>query len=222
MTPRPTTLALAKILWPKSAQSLNGNTTHHEPDMTTRAKTRPSNQDARTVLRTFRLPRELDEVLVAGAKEENKTLTDILVSILTRYHQYDRLNQKFGFITFSRGTFKSIIDALPDDKIIEIASRNAFNIEEFIDFRFNRRDLESLMGSIEIFSKYRHRYDYEFERDNLGVTITLRSDLGEKYMLFVSEQYNAVITEILGVAPLVKMSRNQVTFRIGKSPHPTG
>jgi hypothetical protein len=187
------------------------------PDMITRAQTPPPKQDARTVLRTFRVPRELDEALAVGAKRENLTMTDVLVSILTRFEQYDRFIEKFGFITFNRRTFKAIMDALPDDKLIEIASSNAVDVEEFIDFRFKRRDFESLMGCIDIFSKYRRRFDYDLARDDLGVTITLRTDIGEKDTLFLSQQYKAVITKVLGVAPIVKMSKNQVAFRLGKS-----
>jgi hypothetical protein len=211
------TLGLTKILRQKSTQSLNGNTTHHALFMTQRVKTRPSKQDPRTVLRTFRLPRELDEALVAGAKLENQTLTGTLLSILTQYGQYDRFIERFGFITVNRGTFKAMMDALPDDKISEIAQGSAVNIVEYIDFCYNKRDLQSLLGTIENFSKYRRRYDYDLARDDLGVTITLRTDLGEKDTLFIGEQYKAVISQILGVAPLVKMSQNQVSFRIGKT-----
>lgn len=144
-------------------------------------------------------------------------MTDILVSILTKYDQFDRFAQKFGFIGLGRGTFKAIVDALPDDKIIEIASSNAVNVEEFIDFRFKKRDLNSLMGAIEILSKYQHRYDYDFARDDYGATITLRTDLGEKYTLFMSEQYRVVIAKVLGVAPLIREGKNQVILRIDKS-----
>jgi len=148
-------------------------------------------------------------------------MTDIMVSILTKYERLDRFFQSFGFITFSRRGFKEIIDVLPDAKIKELASNNAASVVEFIDFRFKKRDLDNLIGTLEILSKYQRKFDYDLLRNNSGVVITLRTDLGEKFTLFLSEQYRAVITDVLGVAPIVELGRNQVTFRIGKS-QPSG
>jgi hypothetical protein len=173
--------------------------------------------NARAVLRTFRLPRELDEVLVSDARQSNLTMTDMLISILTKYEQYDRVAQKFGFVAFSRGGFETLLEALPDDTIAAMGSSSAVDVIEFIDFRYKKRDLSSLLGTIRILSKYQRMFDYETSQDESGVTVLMRTPLGEKFVLLMAERWKAVVTAVLGAAPLVKMSKNQVTFRIAKS-----
>jgi hypothetical protein len=182
---------------------------------------RSTAKKARTVLRTFRLPSQLDEALVSYSKQDKLTLTDQLVSILTKYVEYDRDAQKFGFVSFGRGTFERFLGALPEGILAELASSSAVDVIEYIDFRYQKRDLPSLLSAIGVFSKYQRRFDYESTEDESGVTIVMRTDMGEKFVTFLTERWKAAIAAVLGATPLVEREKNQVTFKITNKAPPS-
>ena len=181
-------------------------------------KSGASKGEGPTVMRACRLPKDLDRALVSDSRQDSLTVTDLVISVLTKYEKFDKFDQKFGFISFGRATFRALMDALPEEKITEVALANALDVEEFIDFRYKKRDLSSLLSTVEILSKYPRRFDYELLQDASGVTIVMRTNLGEKFALFLSETWKTVITKTLGVAPTLELKKNQVTFRVTSRP----
>lgn len=66
----------------------------------------------KTVTRTIRIPAHLDDILQKDSKEKRSTTNALISSILTKYAEWDRYVESFGFISMPRNGFKLIIDAL--------------------------------------------------------------------------------------------------------------
>jgi hypothetical protein len=168
----------------------------------------------RTVLKSFRIPRETEEALYADAKEAGGTETDILNSLLTKYIEFDRFAKKFGFVTVSRGTFKAIMDALPEEKIRELAVSQSSRIEELAVFWFKKRDIETFIRIMDIFSKHMRLSEYTLSRTRSDLILTLRTDLGNKAALFASVYLQRGIEKLLGLTPEVELVENEVTLKV--------
>lgn len=171
-------------------------------------------KNRRTVLKSFRIPREIDEVLASDAKEDGRTLTELHNSLLARYVSFDRFAKKFGFVTVSRGTFKAIMDALPEEKLREIATAQSARIEELVLFWFKRKDLASLLAAIDLFSRHLHLFEYTTSQTGHELVVTMRTDLGNKAALFAKFYWERGIPRVLGVVPKVEIAEDQITLRL--------
>src|SRR5512139_817158 len=76
----------------------------------------------KTVLRTVRLNQELDYRLRDDAELHDLTVNGLINRIMTKYVEWDRHTERFGFVSFARGTFKSILEEVDDCKVEQIAS----------------------------------------------------------------------------------------------------
>jgi hypothetical protein len=168
----------------------------------------------RTVLKSFRIPRETEEALHADAKEAGGTETDVLNSLLTRYTEFDRFARKFGFVTVSRGTFKAIIDALPEESIRELAISQSSRVEELAVFWYKKRDLRTFIRVMDLFSKHMRLSEYTISRTANKLVLTLRTDLGKKAALFASIYLERGIERMLGITPEVELVESEVTLRM--------
>ena len=166
------------------------------------------------VTKSFRLPKELAEVLAEDAQKKNLSVTDLLVSILTRYALFDRNAEKFGFLTINRNSFKALIDIIPEERIREAALVHSVGIGEFVEFWFKKKDLGSLLKAIDIVSKYLRSFEYTTSRSDHELTITMRTELGKKFALFLGIAWEKGIAMILGVAPRVDVEENQVNLTL--------
>ena len=71
----------------------------------------------KTVLRTIRIDRELDDALYKDAQENDINENALISSILVKYIEWDRYAKKFGHIVFPKEALKSIIDMTEPGKL---------------------------------------------------------------------------------------------------------
>jgi hypothetical protein len=167
-----------------------------------------------TVIKSFRLPRQLTEVLAADAEERNTSVTELLVSILSRYVGFDKNAEKYGFITVSKTSYRALIDALSEEQIREIAASQSVGFGEFVEFWFKKKDLNSVLDAVGVMSKYLRSFEYTTSRDDREVTITLRTDLGRKFALFIATAWEKGIARTLGISPKVEIAENQAIIKL--------
>jgi hypothetical protein len=165
-------------------------------------------------MKSFRLPKELAEVLTADAGEKNTTVTELLVSILTRYAEFDRKSDKFGFVTINRNYLRALLDALPEEKIRDIAASQSVGVEEFVNFFFKKKDIDSILAAMSIISKYTRTFEYTVSRSNTEVTVAMRTNLGRKFNYFIGTLWDKGIARTLGITPKAELGENQVTFTL--------
>jgi hypothetical protein len=75
----------------------------------------------KTTTRTIRLPSSIDSIIQKDAKEKRTTVNSLISATLTKYAEWDRFAESFGFICLPRNGFKLIIDSLDDETIKRIA-----------------------------------------------------------------------------------------------------
>src|SRR5947199_8997591 len=76
---------------------------------------------SKTVIRSVRITKELDNLLEKDAKAKRVSVNSLISMIMTKYVEMDRYNERFGTITLRREGFRSILEAIEDDRITTLA-----------------------------------------------------------------------------------------------------
>ena len=175
-----------------------------------------------TVLRGVRIPKQLNELLQKDADTENRTVSALVVSILTKYAEWDRYTQKFGFVTVPRSTYKRMIEAM-DEQTYRTATEEApSTFLEMIRFWYKRVDPATVCAFCERLSRYVGTTRCEIDDRDGNYTITLEHELGMKYSNHMKRVYEAVTRETLGIEPKIEVTSNSIFIKFSeRSPRVT-
>ena len=168
----------------------------------------------KTVLRTIRIPVELAELLERDAGTKRMSVNALVVAILTKYSEWDRLAEKFGFITFTRQGFRRLLDAADEDKLNEISrelgSRQA---REVILFWFGKVTVETFLAYVSAFSRYGGLAEIEVKSEGPEYTITGHHDLGERWSNVLRHFLGEAMRDTLGIEPRFHISKTSLVVR---------
>src|SRR5215469_15167346 len=173
--------------------------------------------DEKTLIRTVRIPKALDTLLRNDAKTKRITVNALISSIMTKYAEWDRYNERFGVISIKRDAFRSILGMIEDDKIIRVSKEIGAQIpKQFILFWFKKTTLETYLEYMSLVCRYAEFAQYEVDTDGNNYTMTLLHDLDEKWSLFLKNWIEQGMKTTIGIIPLFDVSKNSVIvkFRI--------
>ena len=71
----------------------------------------------KTVLKTIRMDKDLDDALDKDAEEHGVSENALISSILAKYIEWDRYAEKFGRVSLPSEALKAIIEATEQDKL---------------------------------------------------------------------------------------------------------
>jgi hypothetical protein len=143
-------------------------------------------------------------------------MSALVVSILTKYVEWDRFAQKFGFVTIPRANYKRLIDAL-DEKAYLVATEQApSTFLEMVQFWYKRVDANTVSAFCEKLSKYVGTTQCEIESEAGNYTITLHHDFGPKYSNHLKRVYESGIHAALGIQPKIETTDSSVFIRFSE------
>jgi hypothetical protein len=175
-------------------------------------------ENKKTVLRTIRLSKGLDELLQKDANSKRISVGALISTILTKYSQWDRYTEKFDMITLRQETIRAILEATEDEALIRKAHEIGAKIpKEFLMFWFKKTDLESYLQYLELLCNYGGFARYEFEADGHVYVITLLHNMGEKWSLFLKHVMEEGIMSTIGILPRFEVNKGSLVIRIGAS-----
>ena len=172
-------------------------------------------ENKKTVLRTIRLSKGLDELLQKDANSKRITVGALISTILTKYSQWDRYTEKFDMITFRHETLRAILEATEDEVLVRKAREIGAKIpREFLMFWFKKTDLESYLRYLELLCNYGGFARYELEADGQVYVITLLHNMGEKWSLFLKHIMEEGIMTTIGTLPRFEVNKGSLIIRI--------
>lgn len=174
----------------------------------------------KTILRTVRLNQELDSMLRDDAEQSNLTVNGLINRIMTKYVEWDRHTERFGFISFARQTFKSILEEVDECKIEQIATNTASpTLKAVTLFWFKELNAETLLKTISNYCKYSGLGTSEIKVDGGQCTITFHHDLGRKYSIYLKNTIGQFVKTTLGLVPKTEIAHDMlfVSFHMPQS-----
>jgi hypothetical protein len=173
-------------------------------------------ENKKTVLKTIRLSKGLDELLQKDANSKRITVGALISTILTKYSQWDRYTEKFDMITLRQEAIKAILETTEDEALIRKAREIGAKIpKEFLMFWFKKTDLKSYLQYLELLCNYGGFARYELEANGDVYVITLLHNMGEKWSLFLRHVMEEGIMTTIGGLPRFEVNRGSVVIRIG-------
>jgi len=176
-----------------------------------------------TVLRGIRIPKQLNELLQKDADAENRTVSALVVSILTKYAEWDRYTQKFGFVTVPRCMYKAMVETMGEQAYLAATDQAPSIFLEMIRFWYKRADPAIVCAFCDRLSKYVGTTQCEIEEKGGDYTIALHHDFGMKYSNHLKRVYETVTRETLRIEPKIEVTKNSTYIRFSeRSPKVTG
>jgi hypothetical protein len=166
-----------------------------------------------TTTRTIRLPSNIDAILQKDAKEKRTTVNSLISTALTKYAEWDRYAESFGFICLPRNGFKLIIDSLDDETIKQIAEEiGSRQPKELMMFIFKKMTLDTFVSQASLFSRYAGFGTYEVETNERNYTIVVHHELGRKWSIYLAHLGSQGLKSTLGVVPKFHVTEYSVIF----------
>src|SRR5579862_2759177 len=148
-----------------------------------------------TVMRSVRIPRELDDVLRRDAQSRGISFSSLVSEIFTKYAEWDRLANKFGVVTLSRGAFRGMWEIIGKEKAAGIGKEGGSKAAtEVAHFWFKKLNTRTFLKLIELFAKYRKDFEYEVESgDEREYSITVHHEINEAYSIYLESWFESAI-----------------------------
>jgi len=165
----------------------------------------------KTVLRTIRLPQEMDRQLQEDAEANGMTVNGLMNRILRKYIKWDTHIEKLKFVSITNETLKFLLEACSDNEIERIATDiGCKTIESITLFWFHKLNLETALKTASIYGRYSGLLTSEIKVDEGNYTIIFHHELGDKWSLFLKCAINQFVKTTLGIVPQIQISNNVV------------
>ncbi len=168
----------------------------------------------KTILRTIRIPHEMDQLLQKDAKTKRVSVNSLIYNLLLKYVEWDRYSERFGRVLLRPQTLKLVIDLLEDSEIERIGKDIGKKIpKEFLLFWFKEINTHSFLEYISLLCRYGGFAHHEIESNDGSFTITLVHDLGDRWSLFLKNIIEEGMITTLKIRPQIYVSEMSVVVK---------
>ncbi|MGH2639014.1 MAG: hypothetical protein ACRDF4_07015, partial [Rhabdochlamydiaceae bacterium] len=173
-----------------------------------------SNRAKKSVLRTYRMTAELDKILQNDAKSKKTTPNALVGSIFTKYAEWDRFVEKFGFVSISSLFVKKLLESSSEEQIAETGIELGERLpKEMSQFWFKKVDVDSLLALMSLFCTYGGAGQYELETDGKNYTAMARHELGERWSLLLKNLLKQAFFSSIGIVPQFETRKELIVMR---------
>jgi hypothetical protein len=168
----------------------------------------------KNALRSIRIKEDLDKLLQKDAEGKGISVNSLVSSILTRYSEWDRYAEKFGFVTITRDGFNTILKAADSEKLVSLgAELGSRNPKEMTQFWFKKLNLETFLAYLSAYCRYGKIAEYEVENSGRNYILTLHHHLGESYSTFLGHYMKQAVSDIVGAESELDIGKNSVVIK---------
>lgn len=162
----------------------------------------------RKVTRAFKIDETLDREIADQARKIGITPSSLVSQVLRGYTEWGRYTGKgTNFVTIDTEIFKSFIQELDEEKIIEIARSSALvETHNFLKFRFQRIDPDTVLKFIEVLSSNANIGEASVIVNDDSYEINLRHSLGVNWSVFLSEYIQGMLSSFLEMRTTAEVS----------------
>jgi hypothetical protein len=169
---------------------------------------------SKTALRSIRIPRDLLETITQDAETRGLSVNALVSSILTRYAEWDRFAEKFGLVTITRAGYLAMLEAIPEEKLVDYARRvGAQNPRDMTLFWFKRLGLDPFLSYLTLIARYGGMIEYEVDRQGPEVILLVHHHMGKAQSRFLIHFLSEAIHSVVGVVPRCQMGETSLVLK---------
>lgn len=168
----------------------------------------------RSVLRVSRIPDEMDRLLRKDAADKRMSVNALVNSIFTKYLEWDRYAERFGYVSVGRELLATVLEAADEDQIARAGDGlGGHLIKQFMLFWFKRVSVDAFLDYVSIVCKYGGVMKCELEQEGRDHTITAIHELGMNWSIFLKHFIDSGLRSSLGIAAEFDLTKNTVVCR---------
>ncbi|UCC58660.1 MAG: hypothetical protein JSW14_01710 [Candidatus Bathyarchaeum sp.] len=168
----------------------------------------------KSLLRTVRITPEINEILQKDAQARRMSVNALITSIMTKYVEWDRYTEKFGYITISKDLFTSVLGAADNARLTQAALELGGRLpKEVILFFFKDLNVDTFLAYMTLTCKYGHIAENEVETQGRNYTVTIHHDLGKKWSNYLQHFVGQTMKNQLGINPKFEVIQNSLVTR---------
>jgi len=172
----------------------------------------PGKARARTVPKSYRIDESASAAVEKEAIAQNVSPNTLVNQILKQFAEFDRFARKINTVKLSSSVFRSLLEQIDSDKLIEVAKAAGSSIPQAFAISKNGRvGVDSLLDYVRCSAMYAHLYEFNETVDSRIHLVTLVHDFGLNWSIFLVHYLTAMFQQI-GISPKQEMSDRSVTF----------
>jgi hypothetical protein len=168
----------------------------------------------KTVLRTIRLTREMDDLLQKNASEEGMSASAFIGQLVKRFVEFDKPAERFGRVTLSSETFHAILMEVDDKKLEELGNTVGNSTPKAIAMSlYKKMNLDTFLKTISLIGQYTGNYTSEIELKEGNCVITFRHHYGSKWSIYLKSYMSQFAKTAFEVVPDADVVGDLVVLR---------
>ncbi|MFQ5919040.1 MAG: hypothetical protein ACE5I4_03205 [Thermoplasmata archaeon] len=170
-------------------------------------------ESKKSVVRSIRIPKELDDLIREDAKDAGVTVNALISSALNRYAEWDRYAERFGFVSVSQYAFRALIEAIEEEKLMDIAENFAPSASREVALHWYKQvNFEAFFRFLLAVFRYGRLGEHHIETSAEEDTLTLHHELGPKWSRLLSRSLQTSFESIAKVSPRLSLEENTFTL----------
>jgi hypothetical protein len=167
-----------------------------------------------TVLKTFRYPRHLNTSLEEEAEAKGLSPNALVSVIFTKYVNWDRYAEKFGFVSITHETLRFLLSCVDMERLVSAAQESGAQVpKEAVMFWFKKMDINTFLSYLENVCRYGGQAEYESQASGGDYTITLRHEFGMKWSYWLKYSLDAVLRKTLRIVAQFELAEGEVVCK---------
>jgi hypothetical protein len=168
----------------------------------------------KTVLRTVRMPEDLEQKLEGLAANKGIALNALVSSVLTKYVLWDSLTERFGFVTIPKTLFKDMVDAVDPEKLQELARVHSHQMmKDVMMFWFQDIRIDNFLEYLTRRGRYGLDIRVELKREGSGLTLIVTHDFGPNYTAYLKTALDAEFRTLFKIIPTIDATESSVMVK---------
>jgi hypothetical protein len=168
----------------------------------------------RTVLKTFRYPRDLNTALQEEARTKGLSPNALVSMIFTKYANWDRYAEKFGYVSITHETLRFLLGSVDMERLVSAAGESGAQVpREAVMFWFKKMDIDSFLSYLENVCRYAGQAEYVCQLSGGDYTITLRHEFGIKWSYWLKYSLDAALRKTLHIVAQFEVAEGEVVCR---------
>lgn len=174
----------------------------------------PGARKESTVLKTFRYPRHLNAALEQEAKAKGLSPNALVSMIFTKYTDWDRYAEKFGFVSITHETLRFLLGSVDMEKLMSAAQESGAQVpKEAVMFWFKKMDVNTFLSYLENVCRFAGQAKYASQSSGGDYSITLRHEFGMKWSYWLKCSLDAALRKALHIVAEFELAEGEVVCR---------
>jgi hypothetical protein len=166
-----------------------------------------------TLLKSIRITESTNDLLKKDAAVKRTTTNALIQSILTKYLEWDRQAQRYGFISLTHDTFKTILDKIDEQKLVDASRELGARVpKDIILFWYGKTGVQGFLKYISLLSDYATFAQFEIARDGQNYIVTAHHNFGLKWSNYLKSFLETGLKSTTGIDGSTEVSRNSVAL----------